>query len=48
MDCPFKLIVYDYDNNGEHDEIGGIETTLREWTFGEYKVALINQEKVGK
>ena len=48
FDGVFTLTVFDYDKNGDHDEIGSIVTTLREWSFGEYKVALINSEKENK
>ncbi len=48
IDGIFTFTVWDYDKNGSHDTIGTIVTTLREWSFGEYKVALINDEKVGK
>ncbi|KAH3757518.1 hypothetical protein Pelo_10634 [Pelomyxa schiedti] len=32
LDSSFKITVYDYDQDGTHDLIGSLTTTLREWT----------------
>ncbi|KAH3759895.1 hypothetical protein Pelo_8290 [Pelomyxa schiedti] len=40
FDKKFKVMVYDSDNDGSHDLIGSLTTTLREWSFGNVQDAL--------
>jgi hypothetical protein len=48
LDSVIRVMVYDFDADGSHDEIGVVETTAREWIFGSYTHAIINQEKRSK
>ena len=48
LDSPFTVVVYDWDADAVHEEIGRFTTTVREWTFGSYTHALINSSKKGR
>eukprot|EP01125_Pyxidicula_operculata_P016134 TRINITY_DN5524_c0_g1_i1.p1 TRINITY_DN5524_c0_g1~~TRINITY_DN5524_c0_g1_i1.p1 ORF type:complete len:3569 (+),score=897.31 TRINITY_DN5524_c0_g1_i1:81-10787(+) len=45
FDTPFTVRVLDWDENGCHDLIGTLTTTLRSWTFGSYQQALKEEGK---
>lgn len=42
-DTEFTIRVWDHDSDGGHDLIGELHTTLREWSFGEFRQALTRQ-----
>lgn len=48
LDTVFTINCYDWDVDGSHDLIGRVTTTLRDFTFGAFDVALVNPEKAGK
>ena len=48
LDTIFTINCYDWDADGSHDLIGRVTTTLRDFTFGPFDIALINPEKQGK
>ena len=48
LDTVFTINCYDWDADGSHDLIGRVSTSLRDFTFGPFDVALKNPEKEGK
>lgn len=50
VDHPFTLTVFEFSKGGDHDVVGAISTTLREWFFGPYVHAIwhSNSSKVSR
>jgi len=47
LDSPFRVTVYDWDKRGKHDLVGTIKTTLRQWSFGEFRMPLTKDGSKG-
>jgi hypothetical protein len=48
MTAPLELRVYDYDDDGTHDYIGGFATTLQQLTSQiNTQIPLVNPDKKG-
>jgi hypothetical protein len=40
VDTPFTMTVWEFSKGGDHDVVGTVKTTLREWFFGPYVHAI--------
>ncbi|KAH3756955.1 hypothetical protein Pelo_11264 [Pelomyxa schiedti] len=46
IDSFFKIKVRDFSEKGEHTHIGSLQTTFRDWTFGEFRFGLTKKHQL--